>query len=87
MAVQVDEPRAQKRVIGEETPLLRDARSETDDGSDSTLLDARESHDELEEGKANQQVGKVRALLIILSLWGLIFLQGECSEMKKLLWD
>ena len=65
----------------EEAPLLRDQRRESsDDGSEETLTDRigrgdEESVDE-DDDKANQQVGRGRGLLIILSLWGLIFLQG-----------
>lgn len=58
----------------EETPLLRDGRGSGDSGSEETLLGVREEI--VDPNKANQQVGKGRGLLIILSLWGLIFLQG-----------
>lgn len=36
--------------------------------------------EEADSGKANQQVGKMRGLLIIISLWGLIFLQGTSER-------
>ena len=66
---------------GEETPLLREQIRGVsgDDRSSETLTDAQRSGDEEEIedlDKANQDVGQVRAVLIILSLWGLIFLQG-----------
>jgi hypothetical protein len=68
---------------GEETPLLREQRSvNSDDASEETLTDSRRASDEEradEDDKANQQVGSGRGLLIILSLWGLIFLQGKFS--------
>lgn len=73
---------------GEGTPLLGEhRRSGSDDGSEETLTDRRvrvdeESVDE-DDDKANQQVGRVRGLLIILSLWGLIFLQGTLSSCKE----
>ena len=67
---------------GEETPLLREQRSVNGDGgSEETLTDPRRASDEErmdeDDDKANQQVGSGRGLLIILSLWGLIFLQGK----------
>lgn len=65
---------------GEETPLLRgEERSGVrDDGSSGTLTEEQRSigEDVVDPNKANQHVGKVRGLLIILSLFGLIFLQG-----------
>lgn len=72
------------RQAGEETPLLRDQRRGDSDGaSEETLTDARRGVDEErgdeDDDKANQQVGRGRGLLIILSLWGLIFLQGKFS--------
>jgi len=65
----------------EETPLLRGDGGvvDRDDASSGTLTDSRErgGEEEVEDlDKANQQVGKGRGLLIILSLYGLIFLQG-----------
>lgn len=63
---------------GERSPLLGQARRtqvEGDESSSSTLT--RGDEEEIEDvDKANQQVGRGRGLLIILSLWGLIFLQG-----------
>ncbi len=65
---------------GEETPLLGEQGNiKTDDASSKTLT-ARQGADEeelLDPDRANQQVGRGRGTLIILSLWGLIFLQGE----------
>jgi hypothetical protein len=68
----------------EETPLLRGQRREiSDDRSEETLTDGERRGDEesvdADDDKANQQVGRGRGLLIILSLWGLIFLQGKFS--------
>ena len=65
----------------EETSLLRGDRGviDRDDASSGTLTDSRErdGQEEVEDvDKANQQVGRGRGLLIILSLYGLIFLQG-----------
>jgi hypothetical protein len=70
---------------GEETPLLREQRRADADGeSEETLTDPRTTGDEEraeeDDDKANQQVGRGRGLLIILSLWGLIFLQGMLSS-------
>ncbi len=65
--------------VGEVTPLLggASARSLSVDRSSETLTDPHGRNDGEEDlDKANQQVGVGRALLIILSLWGLIFLQG-----------
>lgn len=65
---------------GENEPLLGGVliRDERDDGSSETLLDAqRESDDDAEDtDKPNQQVGTSRGVFIILSLYGLIFLQA-----------
>lgn len=61
----------------EDTPLLRDEPNGclTDDRSEETL--GRGDEEELlDADRANQQVGRGRGLLIILSVWGLIFLQG-----------
>jgi hypothetical protein len=67
-------------LANEQTPLLVNGpRSiERDDGSSDTLTDSRrrdeeEAHD---ADKANQHVGRLRGLLIMLSLCGLMFLQG-----------
>ena len=63
----------------EETPLLRGDGGvvDRDDASSGTLTDSRERGGEVEDlNKANQQVGRGRGLLVILSLYGLIFLQG-----------
>jgi hypothetical protein len=65
----------------EESPLLgAQSKAGSDYGSVETLTDQRRTGDEEYEednDKANQQVGRARGLLIILSLWGLIFLQGR----------
>ena len=64
----------------EQTPLLIDPpRSiERDDGSSATLTDSRrrDEEDGEDEDKANQHVGRARGSLIMLSLCGLMFLQG-----------
>lgn len=80
MAIRNGELLAQR--AGDESPLMRaqEVGLAEDDGSSGTLTDSqrRSDLDELEDlDKANQQVGRGRGLLIILSLWGLIFLQGE----------
>jgi hypothetical protein len=60
----------------EGTSLLRGEGRAVDDGSEELLMgEGRE--EAVTEDKANQQVGRRRGLLIILSLWGLIFLQGS----------
>jgi hypothetical protein len=57
---------------GEESSLLRD-----DDGSSGTLRGSQQGDEELADpDKANQYVGTGRGVLICLSVWGLIFLQG-----------
>jgi len=65
----------------EETRLLRGDGGvvDRDDASSGTLTVSRErgGEEEVEDlDEANQQVGRGRGLLIILSLYGLIFLQG-----------
>ena len=75
-------------VAGEETPLLREQGTpDADTGSEATLTDPRRVTDEErvddDDDKANQQVGRGRGLLIILSLWGLIFLQGKFPIRKS----
>lgn len=71
---------------GEETPLLRDlARGDGRDNRSSEPVSGEERADGdilVNSGKANQQVGKGRGLLIIISLWGLIFLQGIIVECR-----
>ncbi|KAH6674209.1 major facilitator superfamily domain-containing protein [Halenospora varia] len=67
---------------GEETPLLSEQarREDLDDRSSETLTDSSRAGDEeevIDSNKANQHVGRRRGLLIILSLWGLIFLQAS----------
>ena len=64
--------------------MIDEPRSiERDDGSSDTLTDSRRRDEEEEEeeaedeDKANQHVGNVRGLLIMLSLTGLMFLQGK----------
>ncbi|KAE8448092.1 hypothetical protein EG329_009857 [Mollisiaceae sp. DMI_Dod_QoI] len=64
---------------GEETPLLREQGNIKGDDASSKTLTARQGVDEeelLDPDRANQQVGRGRGILIILSLWGLIFLQA-----------
>jgi len=65
---------------GEETPLLSEQREShgVDISETSTRPDGVERDEEnlIDSGKANQYVGKTRGAFIILSLWGLIFLQG-----------
>ncbi len=64
---------------GEETPLLREQGNIKGDDASSKTLTASQGVDEeelLDPDRANQQVGRGRGILIILSLWGLIFLQG-----------
>lgn len=75
MAVQnggVETPRA-----SEETPLLGgdEGRGDGDDGSSEML-----THGEVDIDKANQQVGSGRGFLIVLSFYGLIFLQGKLNS-------
>ena len=72
---------------GEETPLLREQSSVNgDDRSEETLTDPRRASSEEradeDDDKANQQVGSGRGLFIILSVWGLIFLQGMVFSMS-----
>jgi hypothetical protein len=77
----------------EQTPLLgerpQSLRSGSSNGSSDTLADLRTRGDEEgldNDDKANQQVTRWRGCLIILSLWGLIFLQGKyniCSRQKR----
>ncbi|KAF4616203.1 hypothetical protein G7Y89_g15203 [Cudoniella acicularis] len=66
---------------GEQTPLLREAsREENDDLNSETLTGEPQTGDEeevIDINKANQHVGRRRGLVIILSLWGLIFLQAS----------
>ncbi len=67
--------------VEEQTPLLREQRQgDGDDRSSETLTDGTRGGEEEERedlDKANQQVGKARAVLIIISIWGLIFFQGK----------
>ncbi|EKD16548.1 putative MFS multidrug transporter [Drepanopeziza brunnea f. sp. 'multigermtubi' MB_m1] len=68
--------------LGENSPLLGEqTRSpDRDDGSSETVTEAqrRASEEELEDSdKANQHFGRLRAVLIMFSLWGLIFLQAS----------
>lgn len=70
----------------EETPLLgeraQSVESRSIDGSSDTWTDSRARSDEEElgnEDKAKQQVTRLRGFFIVLSLWGLIFLQGRAS--------
>ena len=74
--------------VREETPLLREnrgghiagipetsARSNGEDGDEENSIDL---------DKANQHVGKTRGAFIILSLWGLIFLQGRSTQTQAM---
>lgn len=69
----------------EQTPLLSNGERRSDvDGHDDTSKgkpfsgedDGAGNNGEENEDKANQQVGKLRATLISISVFGLIFLQG-----------
>lgn len=64
---------------GEQTPLLGEQRGlKPDDESSETITGSQGDEEELlDPDRANQQVGRGRGILIVLSLWGLIFLQGE----------
>ena len=72
----------------EATPLLSsEPRSiDQDDGSSDTLTDSRRRDEEEAENedKANQHVGRVRGLFIMLSLCGLMFLQGKSCSFRNL---
>jgi hypothetical protein len=57
----------------EASPLLLDPDSEA---SSQTLAEEEEELRRVDSNVANQSVGSLRAVLIILSLWVLIFLQG-----------
>lgn len=64
--------------MGEESPLLGEQINiKADDASSKTLTGSGADEELLDPNRANQQVGKGRGFLIVLSLWGLIFLQGE----------
>jgi hypothetical protein len=68
----------------EETPLLRE-QAKNINGSPGTLAESRrgeDGEDFEDDDKANQRVGRWRGFLIILSMWGLIFLQGK-DEVKS----
>lgn len=62
---------ASKSAPSETSPLLPSPDSEV---SSETLAETEE--DLRDHDAANQSVGALRAVLIILSLWVLIFLQG-----------
>jgi len=66
---------------GEENPLLGDRR---DGGSEETLMNGSgesmgNEEEVLNDDNANQSVGRMRGVFIILSIFGLIFLQGMLS--------
>ena len=63
---------------GEESPLLAEQRNS---GSSATSVESSRDEETLDEGKANQHVEAGRGFLIALSLWALIFLQGEFSAL------
>jgi hypothetical protein len=73
----------------EETPLLIDEPRiiDQDDGSSDTLTDSRRRDEEEaeDEDKANQHVDRIRGLFIMMSLCGLMFLQGRflTSEIRR----
>jgi hypothetical protein len=58
---------------GESSPLLGQQQTRAASGING-------SGEEADSGKANQHVGKMRGFLIVISLWGLIFLQGKFPE-------
>ncbi|TVY73222.1 MFS thioclapurine efflux transporter tcpA, partial [Lachnellula suecica] len=70
---------ARNRKPAEETPLLRDEPREEggDDGSEETLAGRGDEEGLLDPDRANQQIGRGRGFLVILSLLGLIFLQAS----------
>jgi len=73
-------------VTDEQTSLLGGRKRRAGvDGNEDTWIDGQSGGEEVisndgdDEDKANQQVGKVRAILISISVFGLIFLQGVFS--------
>jgi hypothetical protein len=62
---------------GERSPLLVQQRIYDDSSETLSASQGGEEEEESDIHKANQQVGRRRGILIILSLWGLIFLQGK----------
>ena len=79
------------QTFSEETPLLREDERQglDDDGSEETLADTGDEEELRDPDRANQHVGRRRGLLIILSVWALIFLQGWflMSECTKRYWN
>lgn len=70
--------RSGRQEAGEGALLLR-TNSATQDDRSSTTLSGAESGDEeelIDSDKSNQHVGRGRGILISLSVWALIFLQG-----------
>ncbi|PBP21727.1 putative MFS multidrug transporter [Diplocarpon rosae] len=70
--------------VGENTPLFNEQEGSMyrDDGSsEETLRETQRRADEEEEpgssDKANQHMGRKGAVLVILNMWGLIFLQAS----------
>ena len=64
---------------GEQSPLLGGEQARGIAGSNGAIgavPEVASSPRDADTGRANQHVGKIRGFLIILSLWGLIFLQG-----------
>ncbi|KUJ11835.1 MFS general substrate transporter [Mollisia scopiformis] len=64
---------------GEQSSLLGEQRNiKVDDASSETLTGSQGADEEelVDPDRANQQVGRGRGMLIVLSLWGLIFLQA-----------
>jgi hypothetical protein len=65
---------------GEESPLLGEAQARGVvgvNGAAERVPETASPSGETDTGRANQKVGKIRGFLIILSVWGLIFLQGK----------
>lgn len=79
MAVTDGDGAAAVRNRSEETPLLRedDRQGSDDGGSEETLAETGDEEELRDPDRANQHVGRRRGLLIILSVWALIFLQGR----------
>ncbi|KAG9240276.1 major facilitator superfamily domain-containing protein [Calycina marina] len=69
-----------KATVAEQTPLLQENQGKRSNGPGAALsqplADAEDEEDLIDSTKANQHVGKARGGLIVLSLWGLIFLQA-----------
>lgn len=69
--------------IGEDAPLLGGGQTRGIagvNGSDGSRPGISPPSAVRDSSKPNQKVGRVRGFFIIISLWGLIFLQGESFE-------